>query len=298
MTNIQTPWNEVRANNFEKLNTFIGMIENKVHLNIYDITQIFRGQAKSAWTLKPTLLRSLIEPDKLKFKDIVDLEFKALGNFKKRAHLFHKTSLIRKEDTELDWWTLMQHYGAPTRMLDWTTSPYVALYYAVSGEFDTDGAIWFFLVGDLIEKTAQLYGKSANPPKEDYEKIARDPNVNPIIDVYARDLLTDRMINQQGLFTFCHNVLEDHAYAIGNVLSKFEEPGRRLWKVVIPKELKIQFLAKLHTMNITGASLFLGADGIGKYLNELMYIESGHNIPGIKAFLEKEKNITHERETT
>ena len=289
MTNIQTPWYEVKAINFTKLNSVIEKMKNRAHLSVYDVTMIFRGQSKSTWTLKPTLLRSLIEPNKLKFEEVIDLEFKALENFQRRAHLFHETSLIRDKDTILEWWTLMQHYGAPTRVLDWTISPYVALYYAVSEEYDTDGAIWFLGVWDLIKKMKELYGKEYNPSKEDYEKIARDPNAQPIMHIYSRDKLTDRMINQQGLFTFCHNVLEDHAYSIGNVLSKFEDRSNWLLKVVIPKEHKIQFLAKLHAMNITGASLFPGADGIGRYLNELMHIESGHNIPEIKALKEKEK---------
>jgi hypothetical protein len=287
---MQTPWHEVRLNDFSELNFFTEQMQNRAHLSIYDVTVIFRGQAKSIWTLKPTLLRSIQEPNNLKIGDVVDLEFKALENFKRRAHLFHKTSLIRDEDTILDWWTLMQHYGAPTRTLDWTVSPYVALYYAVSEEFDADGAVWFLSVWNLNEKMKQLYSKKYRPfKKEDYEKIARDPNAQPVMHVYVRDILTDRMINQQGLFTVCHNVLEDHAYVIGNALSKYKDRMDWLWKVVIPKEHKIRFLAKLHAMNITGASLFPGADGIGRYLNELIHIESGHNIPEIKASLKKEK---------
>jgi hypothetical protein len=291
MTNIQTPWKEIKVNNITALNSLIIMMRNRAHLSEYDITMIFRGQAKAEekWTLKPTLLRSLLEPDKLKIEEVIDLEFKSLENFKKRAHLFHKTSLIRDEDTILDWWSLMQHYGAPTRMLDWTMSPYVALYYAVSEEFDTDGAIWFLNVQELTDMVEQLYGEKCKPSKEDYEKILREPNAQPIMQVYSRDILTDRMINQQGLFTVCHNVLEDHAYSLGNVLSKYEDKCKWLCKVVIPKEHKIQFLSNLHAMNITGASLFPGADGIGRYLNELMHIESGHNIPEIKALQKEEK---------
>jgi len=287
MTNLQTPWKEVKVNLFTELNDVIEDMKNRAHLSVYDVTVILRGQAESTWTLKPTLLRSFIEPDKLKIEEVIDLEFKALGNFKKRAHLSHGASLIGDKDTILDWWTLMQHYGAPTRMLDWTISPYVALYYAVSDKFDTNGAIWFFDVGKLLDIMEQLYGNEYEPSKEDYEKIARDPNAQPIMHICDRDRLTDRMINQQGIFTFCHNVLEDHAYSIGNALSNYADIDW-LWKIVIPKEHKIKFLAKLHAMNITGASLFPGADGIGRYLNELMHIESGYNIPEIKALQKKE----------
>jgi len=289
MANLQIPWKEITVKDFAQLDSFIERTKNRAHLSTHDVTLIFRGQADSTWTLEPTLLRSLAKSNKLTLEEIVDLEVKTLENFKQRAHLFHETSSIGDEDNMLEWVTLMQHYGAPTRVLDWTISPYVALYYAVSGEFDADGAIWFFSMWKLIKKMEQLYGDKYTPPKKDYEKIAQDPNSPPIMHVYARDILTDRMINQQGLFTFCHNVLEDHAYSIGNVMSKCEDEMDHLWKVVIPKEHKIQFLAKLHAMNITGASLFPGADGIGRYLNELMHIESGLNIPEIKASQEKEK---------
>lgn len=40
--------------------------------------------------------------------------------------------------------TVMQHYSCPTRLLDWTLSPYVALYFAVEQSPESDGAVWFF----------------------------------------------------------------------------------------------------------------------------------------------------------
>jgi len=292
MPNTQIPWNERRVNDFAELNSYVELMINRAHLDMHDVTMIFRGQANSAWTLQPTLLRLLMDPDKLTIKlsieDIVDLELKSFKNFKQRAHLFHNSSIISNENDIVALITLMQHYGAPTRALDWSISPYVALYYAVSGGFDTDGAIWFFCCWELVKKMEQLYGKEYIPSKENYIKMARDPNVQPIMYISDRDKLTDRMINQQGLFTVCQNVLGDHAYSIGNVLSEFKDIRNWLWKIVIPKEHKIQFLAKLHAMNITGASLFPGADGIGRYLNELMHIESGLNIPEIKAQIKKQ----------
>lgn len=39
---------------------------------------------------------------------------------------------------------VMRHYGVPTRLLDWSTSPYVALYFAVAANDDEDGEVWSF----------------------------------------------------------------------------------------------------------------------------------------------------------
>ncbi len=46
----------------------------------------------------------------------------------------------------------MQQHGAPTRLLDWTTSAYVALYFAVCENFESDGSLWLFNVHDLHTK--------------------------------------------------------------------------------------------------------------------------------------------------
>src|SRR6266487_3529676 len=92
----------------------------------------FRGQPNAASDLKPSLAR--IMPAGTTPARAVEIESHLLAEFRAQAHLHvAPTDLPDLRDT-LAWLTLMQHHGAPTRLLDWTKSPYVAAYFAVATE--------------------------------------------------------------------------------------------------------------------------------------------------------------------
>lgn len=101
----------------------------------------FRGQANKAWKLNPGYLR-LAEPPS---------ESTLLKRFKQSAAML----LDRDPKDTFDWLFLMQHYGLPTRLLDWSESPLVALYFAVEDQErtpDVDAAIWCLLPSELNKK--------------------------------------------------------------------------------------------------------------------------------------------------
>ena len=79
--------------------------------------RIFRGHENAEWFLKTTLERACerIDPDVLRADE---REFALLREFRRRFHQYSQRE-PEANDT-LEWLSIMQHYGAPTRLLDWT----------------------------------------------------------------------------------------------------------------------------------------------------------------------------------
>jgi hypothetical protein len=96
----------------------------------------FRGQRSSRWELRPRIYR-----DEYSGADESEIRLEFEGN----GLQLSSTNLNR---TKWEWYFLMQHYGAPTRLLDWTGNPLVALYFAMAGENESlksqDAAVWAF----------------------------------------------------------------------------------------------------------------------------------------------------------
>lgn len=105
---------------------------------------IWRGHSSFEWHLETRLAREFAGlpsfEDSAVSHDYVGLENKIIGSFKERA----RRSLEPPPDDLdlLSWLALMQHYGAPTRLLDWTSSPFVALWFAYAAKETGPAALW------------------------------------------------------------------------------------------------------------------------------------------------------------
>src|SRR5207249_10534707 len=109
---------------------------------------VFRGHGCASWPhLVPSLHRIIGSGHSL--GEQIKLEAAAIRAFRRHGRSLLHVSELDYFRRILDSVTLMQHYGAPTRLLDWTLSPWVACYFAVRDCPAEDAAIWAFNRDDL-----------------------------------------------------------------------------------------------------------------------------------------------------
>jgi hypothetical protein len=155
--------------------------------------------------------------------------------------------------------------------LDWTKSPFVAAYFAVEQGWDHDGAIWLFHVTDMRAQMGKDFADVNMKVEPEFSGYLSDPEAEPSLQTWFPNRLTERMVAQQGAFTFSPFILGKPDKIIDEALCRLyprEDGGEVYHKVVVPRKLKPRFLRMLRTMNVTAASLFPGADGLGRSVSE------------------------------
>ncbi|MFH7326442.1 FRG domain-containing protein [Desulfurivibrio sp. C05AmB] len=243
----------------DQLSSWTGFVELVERLNLNeqgDAGWYIRGQSNESWTLQPSLLRQLGE---VTVERALGIEFGATRRFTSQYHLHLPADGVDKSQWgSIGWWMVMQHYSCPTRLLDWTLSPYVALYFAVEQSPESDGAVWFFPSSALETVTVNRYGKLRLGSEEQFES-------HVVAAVYPIEATqhSRRSASQQAVFTICTHLLADHGDVISEAFAG-QEDRYPLNKVIIPAGLKDEFLSRLRTMNITPNSLFPSLDGLGR----------------------------------
>ena len=228
---------------------------------------LFRGQVDAEWTLQPSLLRSMASPDLVSAKRALKIEHDAGQEFRRHAHLHLRPSVGELSgDNRLDLWALMQHHRAPTRLLDWTSSPYVAAYFAVEATLSEPGAVWVVDKLAVLDRMGEEYGDQTRVSFDEFVQ----PNAEPKMLFLSPARPSERMVVQQGSFSVSTQLFADHATIIGSALRHHQNRGWHGWnhKIMIPGPLKPEFLLRLRMMNISANSLFPGIDGLGQSVKE------------------------------
>jgi hypothetical protein len=197
------------------------------------------------------------------------LEYHLLRNFSKYAQLDNADKVY----SDWKWMTIAQHHGLPTRLLDWTFSPFIALHFATCDlkKYENDGIVWcvdfiktheflpkklrneidrvkstVFTVG-MIERTLEDVSK--------LEKISNDE----FVLFFEPPSMDSRIVNQYALFSMMNK--------IDSKIDSFLNDHQELYiKYIIPKELKWEIRNKLDQANITERMLFPGLDGLAQWL--------------------------------
>ncbi len=123
---------------------------------------IFRGQSNAKWGLETSLERACISFRLKISRSGLDLEGILLREFDRRFH--HYQSYVPKDNIEL--LAYMQHFGAPTRFLDWTYSLHIAVYFAIEAMTDDPCAVWAIHQKWLQREGMKLFESSSNYPKD------------------------------------------------------------------------------------------------------------------------------------
>ena len=208
---------------------------------------IFRGQSKCKWTLKPSLLRLLEELDLNKDKDHAKaLRLEALG-----VDAFQKAQPVVGAclGEWIFWWAVAQHYGGATRVLDWSGSLLVGLWFAVKEHFNEPGALYALDTSKREEPNGWPKRESDQCWERQHEILScKDGGEIHYCTTNANML---RLRVQEGWFTTCTNIFLDHDCVI-----------RKRWgqevlvKYSIPQESKPKLLQELYSRGYSGQTLF------------------------------------------
>jgi len=221
----------------------------------------FRGLSDCTYRLENSFLRNS--------GDRPELEYHILRNFRKYA----RTSEPNLTNTQLRSLVLAQHHGLPTRLLDWTFSPFVAMHFATSNteKFDIDGVIWkidFVQVNSLAPKPLKdLLSKekcnafTVEMLESEFKNLQKfDETIGKgHVIFFEPPSIDDRIVNQFALFS----IMSDGTSVLDEWLMKHPEVYRRL---IIPASLKWEIRDKLDQSNITERVLFPGLDGLASWL--------------------------------
>ena len=220
---------------------------------------VFRGEADRDANLETSLQRL--------GGDYGQVEAHLLRNFRKYAQRSDVPA-----DTLWHWVALAKHHGLPTRLLDWTYSPYVALHFATASRhrLDEDGAIWMLdfvqtnaLLPQPLRDALELEGMNAvsadvlerhAPSLGDFDRLGAD-----FVVFFEPPALDERIVNQYALFSLMpspHSRLDEW----------LERHGELARRIVLPAELKWEVRDKLDQANISERVLFPGLDGLATWL--------------------------------
>lgn len=265
---------------------------------------IFRGQGNAEWPLKTSLAR-MVESHHPNYIDKImpaSYEQRMMDEFQWKYPSYEKGH-IPATDESIEWLSLMQHYGSPTRMLDFSYSMYIALFMAIDGSFHPKSAIWALNKHVLNDKIIRKYCAENNTnvisgkdsERYIYEEATTAINrrfyivkdkVENFLYATRPHLSNERINRQQGLFVIpssieldFEDILKDYYDSSQYGTMKFDDVVRlstdhsygqqtvSLLKIEIPKSLKYGLSNVLRQMNVTSETMYPGLDGLARSMS-------------------------------
>ena len=208
--------------------------------------------------------------------ELIKAEMESLESFKTRAAILLSSN---QPNNDWEWLILGQHYGMPTRLLDWTANPLVALYFACANDLDKDGAV--YLTSGLDKINPEIHATPFDVPM-DYYLIPRD--------------ISPRIASQSAYFTVSSDPTKplevSHDFYD---INKQETTTSDTRLIISGGGTKFYMLHDLRRVGIGPASLFPGLDGLAQQIAmEVFYSKERKNQEikwaELKAELDKRNN--------
>lgn len=270
------PWTETKMDKWSNVKEFLGTFYSHARGSNW----VFRGQADHDWSLSTSLQRIHTDIDPRVAEEYLLYQF--------RGAVHHHIQLAGMPQNALEWLALMQHHGAPTRLLDFTKSPFVACFFALENDSSANkpAALWAINTEWLETQALRCISVSIGGYDKLRDYQLQDPSflalnfdhifINhsiPLILPVEPTRMNERLLVQQGIFlcpgaiekTFAENLLFDNQGT--------QDASRHVHKIILETNVREEALYELHAMNINQASLFRGIDGFAQSLAHKLEIE-------------------------
>lgn len=226
----------------------------------------FRGQSDSSWPIQSTLTRYL--NDFSVHKNAWEhQEERIIRIFKRKAHHYLKN--IPDDNDVLQWLSIMQHHGTPTRIIDFTWSPFVAAFFALQ-RATKESAVWAIYPASFdYQKTIKLVNGSEIEPKklwptnnEIFKKHFLE-GTTPFVVQGEPNAMNDRLIAQSGTFAI-PSVIDK---SLEEILLTYPNSENVIVKIILnTNKIRNEAMSYFHVTNINESTLFPGIDGMARSL--------------------------------
>ena len=249
----------------------------KQRLSSFGPAWVFRGHAGASWPLATALERT-------ESTDRAADEWRMIDHFRRRASLHLPPQLHLDDEDVFGWMALMQHYGAPTRLLDVTRSPYVAAFFALEeptcGD-EHDAAIWAVDTRACAAQAVAMLREHWNTDQDEADRIVRQEHARlvrrlvappgcciPAVFAVEPWRFDPRQSAQQACFLCPGDVSKPIRELLEAVLASGDEAA--IVQLTFPRDVRGDAIEDLWRMNVSPASLFPSLEGQARALRMLL----------------------------
>lgn len=264
----------------KKLTSFIDFVKVVGLLQTQSKVLWYRGCGNYKYSLTPSLYR---HKKKITISELSNLENDLMTRFRQTSVPFHSKPLVD------EWETLffMQHYGIPTRLLDWTENPFIALFFAVMSakkridkmgkmRYDSPVSVWIL---DPIKwnqhalKHVSFKGGILTTKEEEsksYRPILDASGISDNLPVALYGVHNSpRIVAQRGVFM----IFGQSKLPMEKIYTKYTFPKNCLYKITFDKSLIQKVKSSILNHGITESVVFPELDGLSREIKRIFEFE-------------------------